>query len=128
VSQCGDIHPDIELPIRSRLRFSADPAVVISFTRECEIFSAPNCAGTSLATSVVTVLAGDTGGVWLPFDGMVTSPTGAASAQCSFRISNPTGADFTAWFDQLYLDNGSHIFSDGFESGDTSAWSAVQGE
>ncbi len=35
---------------------------------------------------------------------------------------------FDAWFDQLYLDDGSHIFSDGFESGDTSAWSAAQGE
>jgi len=128
VSQCGDTHPEMDLPIRGRLRFSAAPTVTVSFTRECEIFSAPSCAGTSLATSVVTVLAGDTGGSWLPFDGVLTSPVGAASARCSFRISNPTGADFTAWLDQLYLDDGNNIFSDGFESGDTSAWSAVQGE
>jgi len=128
LSQCAPVRASLDLPLTGRMRFAAGPFVAVSFSRECVFFSDPDCAGSNLGNNVVTVLAGDTGGAWVPFAGVVVPPVGAVSAGCSFRISNPTGADFDAWFDQLYLDDGSHIFSDGFESGDTSAWSAVQGE
>ncbi len=128
LSQCAPVRAGLELPLTGRMRFAAAPFVVVSFSRECVFFSAAACAGSNLGDDVATVLAGDTGGAWAPFAGVVAPPVGAVSAYCSFRISNPAGADFDAFLDQLYLDDGSHIFSDGFESGDTSAWSAVQGE
>lgn len=128
ISQCVPVHAGIEVPTAGKVRFSAAAAVVASLTRECVFFSAPDCGGVDLGSNVVSVLMGDTGGAWVPFDGFVLPSDGAMSAGCSYRISNPTGADFTAWFDQLYLDNGNQIFADGFESGDTSAWSEAQGE
>ena len=128
ISQCAPTRAGVDLRATGRMRFSAAPTVFTSVSRECVYYSAPGCAGTNLGSSVVSVLAGDTGGAWVPVGGAATPPGGAVSASCSFRISNPTGADFTAWFDQLYFDNGNHVFADGFESGDTSAWSVVQGE
>ena len=128
LSQCVPVRVGLDLPLTGRMRFAAGPFVAVSISRECVFFAAGACAGGDIGSQVVTVLAGDTGGAWVPFAGVVVPPVGAVTANCSFRISNPTGADFTAWFDQLYLDDGSHIFSDGFESGDTSAWSAAQGE
>jgi len=128
LSQCAPVRAGLDLPLTGRVRFAAAPLVAVSFSRECVFFSAGACAGGDIGSQVVTVLAGDTGGAWVPFAEVIVPPVGAVSANCSFRITNPTGADFDAWFDQLYLDNGSHLFSDGFESGDTSAWSAVQGE
>lgn len=128
LSQCAATRAGVDLPVTGRMRFAAAPTVFASVSRECVFFSAPGCAGANLGGGVVTVLAGDTAGAWVPIGASVASPDGAVSAVCRFRISNPTGANFTAWFDQLYFDNGNEIFVDGFESGGTSAWSAVQGE
>lgn len=128
ISQCVVARAGVDSAVTGLVRFAAAPTVFASLTRECEFFSASDCAGSTLGSSVASVLAGDTGGAWVPFGGLVASPEDAVSADCSIRVSNPTGADFTAWFDQLYFDNGNKVFSDGFESGDTSAWSAVQGE
>jgi len=128
LSQCAATHPGLDLPLTGRMRFSAAPTVFASVSSECVFYSAPGCAGANLGSSVVTVLAGDTAGAWVSIGASVASPDGAVSAVCSFRISNPTGANFTAWLDQLFFDNGNSIFADGFESGNTSAWSVVQGE
>ena len=49
---------------------------------------------------------------------------GVESARCTYEITAPGGPDFEAWFDSLYLMIDRHIFSDGFESGDLSRWSA----
>jgi len=128
ISQCVAARAGVDLPVTGLVRFAAAPAVFASVTRECVFFSASDCTGTALGSSTTTVLASDTGGAWVTFGGSAISPSAAVSADCAFRVTNPTGANFTAWFDQLYFDNGNRIFADGFESGDTSAWSAEQGE
>ncbi|MEX1312185.1 MAG: hypothetical protein AB1Z65_17330, partial [Candidatus Sulfomarinibacteraceae bacterium] len=100
---------------------------LLGFSIGCEYFTGPACGtpGTGIGTSVSTDLIGDSGGVWVPYLSVPTVPAGASSALCGFRIATPSGQDFTAWLDDLFLDNGSTIFTDGFESGNTSAWTAT---
>lgn len=52
-------------------------------------------------------------------------PPGTASVRCGISLDNPLAASFEAWFDQLTLTGGGLIFADGFETGDTSAWTAT---
>jgi hypothetical protein len=53
-------------------------------------------------------------------------PHGVTSARCGFTFATPSGDDFTAWLDGLTLINQGPLFADGFESGDTSAWSTTE--
>lgn len=45
------------------------------------------------------------------------------SALCSFDLHTPAGDDFEANLDSLSFIGRQEIFTDGFESGNTSAWS-----
>jgi len=67
---------------------------------------------------------GDTGGVWVPLVGTIEAPTGAESAYCALSFAAASGQDFSANLDDLSVRPGALIFTDGFESGDVSAWSA----
>lgn len=99
---------------------------LVGFSIGCEFFAGSACGapGTGIGTSVSTDLIGDSGGVWVPYLATPATPAGANSALCGFSIATPSGQDFTAWLDDLFLDNGSTIFIDGFEGGGTSAWTA----
>lgn len=70
---------------------------------------------------------GDTAGLWNPVSLTVGASAGRSSVRCLFSVSIPSGNDFTLSLDRLFLDAGDEIFADGFESGDTSAWSAEEG-
>ena len=55
----------------------------------------------------------------------VLAGAGAASAECvySLQSTTPSALDFDGFFDAEFFGEAPPIFSDGFESGDTSAWS-----
>jgi hypothetical protein len=69
--------------------------------------------------------AGGCGGVgdWEQFSGMVVAPFGAVSAKVIFVLDAGASPDFTANLDDLQFYQ--ELFRDGFESGDTSAWSVT---
>ncbi len=124
ISQCVPVVAGPSPAMAAKVRMNTTG--FIAFTIGCEYFNGIACGppGTGIGTGGSTDLIGDSGGSWLPYLAQPATPAGANSALCGFSIATPSGQDFTAWFDDLFLDNGSSIFSDGFESGDTSAWAA----
>ncbi len=67
----------------------------------------------------------DTAGSWLSLTGQLNRPGGAVAARCDFSFTTATGASFDGWLDATRFTATGGLFSDGFESGDTSAWSAT---
>ena len=60
---------------------------------------------------------------WVPFNTMpLQSPPGTGSVRYGLDLFNTSTLPFTVHFDNAFLDLG-RIFVDGFETGDTSAWS-----
>ncbi len=87
----------------------------------CEHYSEPLCAGIVLSSSMFHTVLSDTGGVWQEFEHAVATPAAAASALCGFDVAR--SGDFTLFIDDAVL--AGPIFTDGFESGDTSSWSST---
>jgi hypothetical protein len=102
-----------------------DTASFLSFTRGCEFFAGSSCGspGSGLALKVNTDLVGSTAGAWVPILGTLEAPAGAGSALCGLTFTAALGQAFTANLDDLFLGPAALIFTDGFESGDVSAWS-----
>jgi uncharacterized repeat protein (TIGR01451 family) len=124
ISQCVGAYES--MIIGGRIQISTGQFDYLSYTRSCEFFDLSDCSGASLKIGSTTLLVGDTAGAWLNFNNTVTAPVGTSSALCSYKVTAPDGEDFDAWLDNLVLKPGSIlIFSDGFESGGTSAWSST---
>lgn len=107
-----------ELAGSVRLVATAGPVTVL---RSCEFYSAAGCQGTVLATEGGLGVDSITG-KWGTFNDEVPAPAGAASARCAFSLE---GTNFDALLDRLSLIGPGEIFADGFESGNTSAWSSA---
>jgi hypothetical protein len=122
--QCFALPGAAAFELEARVRLDAAPGVFVGFTRRCEAFDFPGCVG-GLGPQSLTLLLSDTGGVWIPLAADVAAPPGAESARCDFIFSTGAGAAFDGYLDATRLVAGGAIFADGFESGDTSAWSGV---
>ncbi len=122
--QCYDIPPAARFDVEARVRLAAAPGIFIGFSRRCEFFSAPGCSG-SLGVQTSALALQDTAGTWLTLANQVNRPAGAAAARCDFSFETATGASFNGWLDATRFATTGGLFSDGFESGDTSAWSAT---
>ncbi len=124
ISQCVSVSVGQSPEMTAKVRMSTTSFVALSLG--CEYFTGLVCGapGTGIGTSISTDLISDSGGAWLPYLAAPATPGGANSALCSYSIATPSGQDFTAWLDDLFLDDGSLVFIDGFESGDTSAWTS----
>jgi len=127
-SQCAPSFPLVTHDLSGTVRLSAAAGVLIGFSRTCEAFASADCSGPVLDEAVYTMLLEDTGGVWLDVADTVTTSEGTGSLRCTFSFDTATGAAFSANLDRLFLSDESAIFADGFESGDTSAWSLATGE
>ncbi|MEM8962538.1 MAG: hypothetical protein AAGD38_13725, partial [Acidobacteriota bacterium] len=122
--QCPTVEGDTAYNFRGAIRVDADPGTGLQLRRVCELFSTLACAGSPILTTIDVTLLEDTDGLWQPLAGRVDTPSGTLSALCSFDVLAPNGDDFDVFLDDLFLGQGI-IFSDGFESGDTSAWSST---
>lgn len=123
ISQCGEISPaDYELV--TRVRIAAAAAVPVTIARRVEYFTQSACVGAAGAFEVAQPRF-DSGGAWLEIVDAIRAPAGTASARWTVEARTTTGALFTAHFDQLYVRPSPLLFKDGFETGDTSRWSAV---
>jgi hypothetical protein len=122
VTQCID--HSIQEPITfigGRARVQTAPGVTLTLATSCEIFEQMGCGGASLGVHRTSLVVGDSGGSWTAFGGSVAAISNGSSARCRFGVVTSLGEDFTVWIDQLIVT--AQLFADGFESGDTSAWS-----
>ena len=126
-AQCAEMTSNTLVRLTAEWLAAADPGVQLSLTADCTSFEGADCSGSLLGTSSTTLILGDSGGQWLPIALTVADQPGRQSVLCSFEVSAPGGDDFSLRIDGAVLDAGSTIFEDGFESGDTSAWSASEG-
>lgn len=126
LGQCVPVASGVTYAFEASLRFDPPMGALATFSRTCEFFDAALCGGASLGSSSTFSLVEDEGGVWLTSSEEVMAPAGAVSALCQLGIA-PLGDDpnFDIFLDALFLGAEGAIFSDGFESGDTSAWSST---
>jgi len=99
-------------------------APFLTLASVCEYFSSSDCSGEALDddTSAVTLPepSGADGWPSARVALLTTASVGAVSALCGVELTAYAG--FFANFDEIFLVRG-WIFSDGFESGDVTAWS-----
>jgi uncharacterized repeat protein (TIGR01451 family) len=122
--QCYDIPADQLFDVSVRVRLAAAPGDFIGFVRRCEFFNSPGCLG-QLGAQTAALALQDTGGDWLTIGAQLARPVGAVAARCDFSFETPTAESFDGWLDATRFAGTGGLFSDGFESGDTSAWSAT---
>lgn len=96
------------------------PAVAL----ELSFFAGADCTGTSLGTASLSRLEGDTSLEWPTALGWAEVLDGAASALPTLRYTAAGASPNEVQIDRVLLTP--MIFGDGFESGDTSSWSASQ--
>jgi hypothetical protein len=127
LTQCVAVPGDSPLTLRASIRLDAGATVVASLQSACTFFASPSCAAGNLGPpQQFPEAVAATSGSFLSFDyeGAVLPPAGALSARCTFTV-NGGGDPFDAYLDAVFLGKGPEIFSDGFETGDTSRWSVT---
>ena len=88
-----------------------------------DFFATRDCSGPLVSSASTRAVQGDTAESWQAFEGRVQTPMAASSALVTFAIDAGQSPDFNAGFDRLFFVGLDLVFSDDFESGDTSAWS-----
>lgn len=128
LSQCVPVVGDEVYDFECRVRFEPAMGALAIFVKSCEFFDAEACGGASLGEASVASVLEDDGGAWTFSETLVETPAGAVSARCSFEVG-PLGSSsiFDLYIDGLFFGSGDFgaIFADGFESGNTSAWSSA---
>ena len=126
LGQCVSVTGGVAYGFEASLRFDPPMGALASFSRTCEFFAGPLCGGASLGSSSNFSLIEDEGGLWITSLESILAPVGAVSALCELGVA-PVGDDpnFDIYLDALFLGAEGLIFRNGFESGDTSAWSST---
>lgn len=112
--------------LSSHYRLQLDGGAGVRFGLGCVFFDQPGGAGLALvAVQDVIELTASTAG-WVTRTTVLEAPVNAQSARCSVSVvglaAGATPPMFQLFVDDLSLDT--ELFTDGFESGDTAAWSA----
>lgn len=118
-SQCAPLLTGQTHELRTRLR--ADQGDLL-LRIGCDYFTDAECATLAIDQELRGLEISDTGGLWLEESVALEPPATAASALCFLGLNSLESFD-------LYLDDITlsvpALFTDGFESGDTSSWSAT---
>ncbi|MEM1181733.1 MAG: SdrD B-like domain-containing protein [Acidobacteriota bacterium] len=124
LDQCVELEGGGGTPLQFAGAFRLETeAPSINMGLGCEFFDGPGCRGQSLLLTVGSAALGDTDSSWLELFHTMTAPESAQSTRCSAAVSNLAGDAFEARIDRLRLTDSGALFEDGFESGDTAAWS-----
>ena len=123
LSQCFSISASpVEASGWTEIESSVGGAPVIG--ARLDFFDGAGCSGAVVGATLSPPVAGDTGGFRTYLRLTRSSPPAAAlSVLVSLEVEGGTAATFTVRFDDLFYGSTPSLFSDGFESGDTSAWS-----
>ena len=132
LAQCVDLPQGVakrEMAFALEGRLDAFGAATATLTALCELFDTPSCAGSPTTASAMRAPLPDLAGAWTRFVVRFEPPPTSASALCSVAVTPtlPGEPGFDAYLDRLSLREVS-VFADGFESGDTSAWSSSVGD
>lgn len=110
------------LDVTGRARLDRTPAsndpVILELG--CSFHSTADCGGSPLGDDSTLLPVDDSAGGFVPVSAILEAPAATASALCTVTWSVPVGDLVDGWLDALTAR--STIFADGFESGDTSAW------
>lgn len=108
--------------LRARVRVADQGADSVEVVARLVFYAGAACAGTELGTADSAILNGDSGGAFQPIGIEASIPSGTVSVLAAI-VATPTGIDTSS---EITLDRTllaqSLLFTDGFESGDTSAW------
>jgi hypothetical protein len=114
--------------LRGSIHFDPiSPGAGATYVQRCMIFDSAACGGAMLSSDFTSLALPAGGGPWTTLTTPVLAGAGAASAECvySLQSTTPSALDFDGFFDAEFFGEAPPIFSDGFESGDTSAWSST---
>ena len=107
----------------ANLRVDAASALGVSWLQTCTFYDGPDCGGADLGNRIGGLLLRETDSVFVSAEKSFDPPEAARSLFCEHRFESPDPWD--AFLDGAWLRTEPHpIFSDGFESGDASAWEA----
>ena len=122
VGQCVPVSGGYGRTVETSVRVSHAVALAFDLRIWCSFSDQPDCAalGTQEILATVQILPSPMPD-WDNVSAETTSPSTAASALCGIEAIGNTGADIAFYLDDLRTQG--PIFADGFESGDTSAWS-----
>lgn len=121
LAQCVALDEGHIYRLSAAVRVDESDGIPVSATLACELFDAPACGGGSLGSFSTTASLTDTGAAWTPLQLELASPAGTTSARCGVAASPESAISAEVFADQARLVR-SDLFADGFESGDTSAW------
>ncbi|MEM6456879.1 MAG: Ig-like domain-containing protein, partial [Acidobacteriota bacterium] len=119
IGQClTDASSIYDLSLAVRIDGAAE--VRVQADVNCEGFTGAQCDGASLGSSVESFVLAPSGGAWQTLE---HAASGGRSALCGVDLQLISGSSFEAYVDRLAASV--ILLNDGFESGDTAAWSAT---
>ncbi|MEO7793829.1 MAG: beta-propeller fold lactonase family protein [Thermoanaerobaculia bacterium] len=128
LSQCVQVVDTSNYTFGGRVITESPSASAPQAFGQVQYYGSTNCTTSVLGTEVLgPVVAGDTGAAWVALtEAPHTPPAGARSAYVSYLAVAGTAPSFATRFDTLFfrVEIGG-LFADGFESGDSSLWSAT---
>ena len=102
---------------------SVDPGEPVA-SLGIDFYDAAACGGVGLANRPSPAQGGDTSSAFVELrTGTVSAPQLALSARFALSLAGGSAAAFTATWDNPFFGTPLALFTDGFESNDTSAWS-----
>ncbi|MEO8196995.1 MAG: beta-propeller fold lactonase family protein [Thermoanaerobaculia bacterium] len=128
LSQCVPVADTSNYVFGGRVLSNSPSAVDPEAFGQVQYFSSTNCTTGVLGAEVLGgAVHGDTAGAWVNLPTAPQSPpAGARSAYVSFLAVAGAAPTFATSFDTLYFRvEVGLLFGDGFESGDSSLWSAT---
>jgi hypothetical protein len=128
VGQCASVSAGADVTVSTKVRAALAPGASATVFANCLYFVSVDCTGTGLGGSTVSQGVNDTAFEWAPvtfgFNPVFSPGNEPNSALCSLRLQIPAGQFAEVFLDQLRLGD-PNVFADGFETGDTSVWSAT---
>jgi len=124
LEQCLLLPPTPPFLLSGEARTTAGLGSPVAVSGRADYILGACATPTVLSTSLTNPIVGDTGGAWKRFSAPLGAPPpGATAIRVRFAASSSPGDAFDARLDNLSLVPA--LFMDGFETGDSSAWSAT---
>ena len=124
-TQCVDVVPNSTMQVGGRFRVEGAVGDSVGVIARCETFGQAACGGAVQDTTSYVQFVSDTSQQWVLHAFNVAIASATQSAQCRFEFQGLDQATVEVHADQLFATTvpSMPFFSDGFETGDTSAWS-----
>ncbi len=114
--------------VRGLARVDGGTATLPVISALIRYYASADCTVDLLGEESSGMVEGDTAGLWESFElAPLNLPAGALSSRVFFIVDGTGSTTYEAFLDNLVYGSETdlEIFADGFESGDTSAWSSV---